>query len=105
MSAINSTAYFERHFMAVLAAENCGQPTGAFRERDPSHPIGPEVDEWISPPWSEEICTLLEGGEDFAYADEMHQRFFLILAAEVLYGPNRDARLLAEAVMLASEPA
>jgi hypothetical protein len=93
-----------RMYRAVLAGEDGGAPVGMFRQRDPDALIGPEVDEWIITPMCHEIDTLMLPGEDFAFADELHQRLFLILAAEVLYGPHHDARLLAEAVMKANEP-
>lgn len=94
----------QQRYSAVLRCEDGDAPIGMFRLKDPKHKVGPEVDEWLDPPMSDEVQTLMLRGEDFAYCDELHQRFYLILAAEVLYGPNHDARLQAEAVMIANEP-
>jgi hypothetical protein len=85
----------QRHYEAVLLAEDGGAP--------PDFGPGVEVDQWVGSPMCYEICTLKLPGEDFAKVDELHQRFFLLLAAEVLFGPRYDARLLAEAVMMAHD--
>lgn len=85
-------------YKTVLEAEDRMLPEGRLQGYV-------EVDEWVPYPTSLEVLALLDGMDgDFADAEELHQRLFLLLAAEVLYGPHHDAVLLADAVMGANEP-
>lgn len=75
-------------YTAVTRIEEGLAPTGRLERL--------EVDEWVLPPMSYQLVALLLPHEDFAYASEEHQRCFLLLGAEALYGPNCDPEFLAE---------
>lgn len=90
----------ERHRQLVEAATgDAPEPEDTAFGR-----FAPEFDTWLDGPVRLEVMVLQEHGEDFAKLPEDEQRMYLLIAAEVLYGPARDLHLLAEAVRDANEP-
>lgn len=86
-----------KKYRAVLLAED-GSPPVSANPRVPQ----PELDQWIERPICYEVMWTF-AGNDFTDLDEMGQRFMILLAAEALYGPNHDAKMLALAVLYGLE--
>lgn len=64
---------------------------------------GREISDWVPGEAAFPIMWLYSGAGHFHGADLEHQQWFLALAAEVLYGVERDDEMLAQAVLWSKE--
>jgi hypothetical protein len=90
-------------FIHCVEAATFGGPVAGLHHIRATY-VGPEVDQWLCPPMSWEVTSIMRPREDFTLLSDEGQRMFLLVAAQALYGAGYDEELLADCERIARAP-